>query len=100
MKPSEEQGMFQFLLFVSDIYIAAWFQAPLAIKAPANGLHFLNRIAHYSVNPVVQKAALTAFSRHLWYLSEVIVGMAFFDSAVDPKQKAQMPVNMQEEKGT
>lgn len=100
MKPSQEHAMFQFLLFVSELYVIAWFQAPLANKAPANDLKFLKDLMQYDVNPIVKQAAVTAFARHLWYMSEVMVGLAFFDRAVEPQEKTQMLINMQEKEGS
>jgi hypothetical protein len=99
LRPAEEHGMFQFLLFVSDVYIRAWFDATMAAGAPENDLRFLKQLAQYS-NPVIRQAAMTAFSRHLWYLSEVMVGLALFDSDVELEQKKQMVANMQNLEGS
>ena len=38
LKAVEEKGIFQFLLFICDVYIEAWFQAPRGVIAPANDL--------------------------------------------------------------
>lgn len=99
LKPSEVSGIFQFLLFVSDVYISMWFEATFPATAPANDLRFLKKLTQYNINPIVKQAALSALNRHLWYLSEVIVGLAFFDMRVDPQQKMQMLINMQQNEG-
>ena len=44
LKASEERGIFQFLVFVSELYIQHWFEAPLATKAPANDLNFIQHL--------------------------------------------------------
>ena len=38
LKSSEERGIYQFLIFVSSIYIKAWFNAPNPAEAPMNDL--------------------------------------------------------------
>jgi hypothetical protein len=48
----------------------------------------------------VSTAALTAFSRHLWYLSEILVGLSFFDNEVSPEDKRVMIQNMKERQGS
>ena len=102
LKLSEEQGLFQLLCFVSSTYMKLWFQAPQPARAPSNDLQFLKDLEKYnSVNSVIGKAAKKAFSRHLWYLNEITVGLAFFlDENIDPKQKVQMLKNMQEKPGS
>ena len=64
LKAAEKHGIFQFLLFVSDIYIKVWYCAPIATEAPRNDLQFLKQMVQY-VNPVIKNAAMTAFKRHL-----------------------------------
>jgi hypothetical protein len=99
LKASQQNGLFYFLLFVSDVYMRAWFEAPLSAAAPANDLRFLRQLSLYG-NPVVSEAAVTAFSRHLWYLSEVTVGMALFDPSVDDHEKLLMLKNTREKEGS
>jgi hypothetical protein len=99
LKLSEEQGIFKFLLFVSDIYIQAWFEAPVSVAAPANDLQFLRQLSLYE-NSVVRQAAVVAFTRHLWYLSEVTVGLSFFNSNVEKQEKMQMVTNLHDKEGS
>ena len=88
LKPVEERGIFQFLLFVCEIYTKAWFEAPNPISAPANDLCLLRQISQFR-NQDIRLAAAAAFKRHLWYLSEVTVGLAFFDSDIDIKKRSK-----------
>ena len=71
----------------------------MATKAPVNDLLFIKQVTVYS-NAIIKKAALTAFSRHLWYLSEIMVGLSFFDPKVDPDHKVLMLKAMQEREGS
>ena len=43
---------------------------------------------------------IPGFSRHLWYLSEEMVGLAFFDSSVTEEQKKLMVHNIMEKEGS
>lgn len=99
LKLSEEQGMFTFLLFVSKIYLQAWFEAPNPVSAPANDLRFLQQLSMYEHHGV-KEAAVVAFSRHLWYLSEVMIGLAFFDPNVELQEKEKMIRNLHEKEGS
>lgn len=51
-------------------------------------------------NKDVAKAATTAFSRHLWYLSELLVGFAFFDDHVSVDEKRLMVKALTENSGS
>ena len=96
---SEEKGIFQFLLFIARVYIHAWFEAPLPSAAPRNDLHFLNSLTSLS-NQTVRTAASDAFGRHLWYLSEVNIAMAFFDNRISAEEKQLMIHNMSNNTGS
>jgi hypothetical protein len=99
LKAVEERGILQFLLFVSEIYIQAWFEAPSPVSAPANDLQFLQQLTRYR-NQEISNATTVAFKRHLWYLSDILVGLAFFDPAVGIQEKIQMVQNREEQQGS
>jgi hypothetical protein len=40
-----------------------------------------------------------AFRRHLWYISETLVGLAFFDDCIGVEEKKQMVQNLEEKQG-
>jgi len=67
-------------LFATDIYVKYWFQFKSSIAALKN-LNLLCMLSTYQ-NKDVAKAATTALSCHLWYLSELLVRFAFFDDYV------------------
>ena len=66
-----------------------WFSVPCAASAPKSDLQFPKRLVNYkSVNLDIAKAVQKRFSNHLWYLSEELVGLSFFDgSFVGVKRK-------------
>jgi len=65
LKPSEDHGIFKFLLFVSDLYIPVWFEAPIPTAARGNDLRLLQKLAKYP-STEVKHAATVAYCRHLW----------------------------------
>ena len=82
------KGITEVVIFGIRVYLKAWMTAPLAISAPRNDLNFLNTLIKYEqVNPKVSKAAATKMANHMWYLSEDLVGLAFFDDRVPTSTK-------------
>src|SRR6218665_3043988 len=66
----EEQGLRAICIFVSSVYVKAWFTASLAVSAPNSDLCFLQRLVRYqSENPAISKVASNKFAGHLWYVS-------------------------------
>lgn len=47
-----------------------------------------------NTNVIIGSAALKSFSGHLWYLSEFLIGLAFFDSSVSIETKRDMVKNL------
>ena len=87
----EEKGLRDMCLFASLAYAKAWITCPTAMSAPKNDLNFLKQLVSYAVvNEGVSSAALTAFKRHLWYLSEELVALSFFDPEVSVMTKKAM----------
>ena len=77
-------------LFVTKVYLTYWFPAALR-----HDLALLCALSEYP-NIEIAKAATTAFERHLWYLSEILIAFAFFDDAVTTEEKHLMVVTLQE----
>jgi len=84
-------------LFVSLVYARFWNEAPQGHRAPLNDILLL-RILQLYPNKAVAQAATAAFRRHLWFLSEHLVGLAFFDERVDPSTKQKMVENLKRDK--
>jgi hypothetical protein len=100
LTPREEKGLRDVSVFVVSLYVKAWYTAPLAACAPNNDLLFLQHLVKYTtVNPAVSKAASCKFAGHLWYLSEVLVGLVFYDSAVSVESKRAMVIALKEKDG-
>lgn len=74
----EKRSVNEMALLVSLVYVRFWHEAPLPIRAPLNDLLLLEELSKYS-NVTVAKAASTALGRHLWYFSEILVGLSLFD---------------------
>lgn len=86
--------------FVVEVYLKAWFCCPNPITAPKNDLQLLKTILLYkNKNKVVGSAALKTFSRHLWYLNEYLVGLAFFDDELSIATKSLMVSALKHRKG-
>ena len=81
---TEDIGLRYVAIFVLSLYIKAWFQAPLSTLAPAMDLQLLKDFRKYaSINENIAEVAFKKFSNHLWYLSEELVALSFFDRNVD-----------------
>jgi len=93
MTANEKHGMKRFAVFGVSLYIRSWFHAPRAAAAPANDLAWLKEVAVYS-DKGISNAAVKAFSRHLWYLSEALVPalvpLSFFDQDTSVSTKRDM----------
>ncbi|KAK0045406.1 hypothetical protein Bpfe_025132 [Biomphalaria pfeifferi] len=89
----ESQNITHLALFVSLVYVKQWNEAPLAIRAPLNDIEFLSNLKTYP-NKTVASKAHEAFSRHLWFLSEHLVGIALLDDRVSASIKEKMVQNL------
>src|SRR6218665_3796455 len=74
-RPKIWSPMKEAALFVTAIYTKYRFESPVSTAAPRNDL------VHISEKEVI-KTITTAFNRHLWYLSELLVGFGLFDAGV------------------
>jgi hypothetical protein len=95
---SELSGLKQFNMFVVRLYLKAWYTCTLPTCAPRNDLQLLkDLVAYRKVSKSIANAALQTFLCHLWYLSESLVGLAFFDSEVSVMDKAEMVAALSKE---
>jgi len=88
----EKQGLTEIALFVVLIYGCVWHEASLASNAPFQDVKLLNLLQNFP-NRIIADAAFTDFSRHLWFFSKSLVGLAFFYSRVDLDKKRAMVAN-------
>ena len=80
-------------------YVPNWCRAPRAAEAPQNDLAFLKTLASQRAKGAHWKAAYEKFLGYLWYLSETLVGLAFFDDNVSVAEKRNMVNLVNERKG-
>ena len=71
----------QLTLFVSLVYDWFWHEAPLSIKMPLSNMQLLELLTNFPNRKIV-KTARNTFSQHLWYFSEMLVELSFFDDRI------------------
>lgn len=87
----EESGIRQVCSFVVKIYIHSWSQSQSACSAPRNDLLLLKNLIEYeNINKNISSCAMKQFLGHLWYLSEELIALAFFDDNVPLVTKKEM----------
>lgn len=84
----EIEGLGEFCVFGVGMYIKSWFLSRLPTAAPANDLRLLKLFL--SDNSAAAKGALKKLSGQLWYLSEELIALAFFDRNIDASEKRLM----------
>lgn len=79
-----------FCVFVVHYYVLAWFSAMSAAAVSHMDLTHLKELAMHTDQ---------AFTCHLWYLSEVTVGVSLFDDGVSSRKKKAMVNRMNTDEG-
>lgn len=78
-------------IFVVVVYAKYWFTAPMAYMASVNDLQILKDLVDFKkYNTVVAEVAIKKMLGHLWYLSEELIALAFFDKRVSIETKRKM----------
>lgn len=96
--PAEKRGLRDVCVFTVRVYLKAWISAPQASGAPYSDLLLLKSLLEYSsIHPAISKSTSRKFSNHLWYLSQELVSLAFFDSRVSSSTKRLMVSAMKNE---
>jgi hypothetical protein len=68
--------------------LKAWFTTPLAPYALNKDLQLLQLLVKYeSENAGIFHVALKKLVGHLWYLSEELIDLAFFDDTISVQKK-------------
>jgi len=88
----QKHSVKELALFVSRIYVRCWHEAPLGRKASLNDMQLLESLTNYP-NRTIAKAARDTFSQHLWYFSEFLVGLSFFDDRIAADVRIQTVAN-------
>ncbi|KAG0714142.1 hypothetical protein GWK47_014691 [Chionoecetes opilio] len=81
-----QRGLRQVALYVCLLYIKHWHEALIPEYAPKNNLELLQALNEYPDKEVCAEGT-RALSRHLWYLSEDLIALAFFDDRVEDGEK-------------
>ena len=90
MTKKEEKGIADVYLFKAWFH-KAWFRAPSAPSSPRVDLELIKDIEKYKAhNKAVSQIAMKKTLGHLWYLSEELIAMAFFDDEVSDATKRLM----------
>lgn len=91
-------GLRDVCLFLVKIYVNAWFGCTNAISAPRQDLSFVKESIEYvKTDPSVSKEVLRKMMNHLWFLSEELVALAFFDPDVSFEEKRSMVKRLKSE---
>lgn len=84
-----------FCIFVVKMYAKAWFSCTNGVVAANQDLHFIkNAILYSNVDDQISGGILEKMCGHMWYLSEDLVAMAFFDPIVSFAEKRKMVENV------
>ncbi|CAH0558598.1 unnamed protein product [Brassicogethes aeneus] len=87
----ESSKLTQVCIFIVDIYIKGWYSAPSSVQAPYQDFMFLKSLLDLKhINAEMSNAACTKFLRHLWYLSEDLAALSFFDERIPTDVKSKM----------
>lgn len=85
----------RFCIFVALIYTKHWNRCSNAVDAPYNDLQLLKELLEYmEIDEEIANVALAAHKRHLWYLSDELVALAFFSNKVSTDDKLNMATQM------
>ncbi|XP_057336674.1 uncharacterized protein LOC130675159 [Microplitis mediator] len=91
IRADEVSKLRRICLFIVKIYIKGWFSCPSAIKAPNQDLNFLQDLIKFkNIDVKISDVTAKKFANHLWYLSEEIASLAFFDNSVPQEVKSKM----------
>ena len=78
-------------VFFSRVYVKAWITAPLAVETPNSDLSLLKCLKKYAdIKDAISEVTTEKIARHLWYLSEELVGLSLFDDDAMSSIKEKM----------
>ena len=83
-------------IFSVLVYLKYWMTATLAAAAPRRDFEFMHDLLHYPEKAIAM-LALEKLRNHLWYLSDELVALAFFDPEVDAETKSRMVLRLSQQ---
>lgn len=91
----ELNGLRDICVFIVTLYIKVWFKCTNAIDAPLQDLTFIqDPIKYTEIDADISAIILKKMSNHLWYISEQVVALAFYDSKIPIEEKQKMLKNL------
>lgn len=88
-------GLSEFNIFLVKIYLEHWFTSTLAAQAALNDVKLIEQLKQYrQINSSLAEAALKIMSRHMWYLSDITLGLSFFDPRHSEESLAKMAASL------
>jgi hypothetical protein len=94
MPKKEQTSIERFARFVVRYYVHNWFVAPIASTAPRKDLEYLQSLQGCE-DKELSSVASRALGRHVWYLSEELVSLAFMDDGITLDLKRRMIAALQ-----
>ena len=89
LRKSDLQCIIRFVEFSIANYVVPW-------SAPAQDLNLMKSLLAYR-DIEISKATSSCLARHMWYLSERLIALAFFDDGVSCAIKRDMVKASQEQ---
>lgn len=91
MSEEELTSIRSICLFILNLYVKMWFQAPNAITAPNDDFKFIQQVINYKqIDEGISEKVLGKYLNHLWYLSAEQVCFGLFDRNVSNETKRSM----------
>lgn len=91
----------RFVEFGALIYSKVWIEVPLATEAPGCDLKLWGDLRKYeAIDSEIGIAGRKVLERHLWYLSDELVGLALFSDRISAGQKSKIIAGMKNEKSS
>lgn len=92
------QHLGDFCVFVAKHYVRSWYTASSAASAAREDLSLLQRLED-EPDKRVKEAGIRTLSRHLWYFSEITIGLTIFDEKVSADEKREFVLKMRTVEG-
>jgi len=78
---------------ISSIYLQSWFSTRSAVDAPINDIYLIRRLHLYD-DSNLRYVGLRMMTRHSWYLSPELTGLAVFSDLPSAEEKSELISNM------
>lgn len=98
LTPKDQRAVRDIAVFGVVLYIKRWIVAPNATAAPRNDLDMMKELLAFK-NKRLVGPAIKKLNGHLWYLSDELVALAFFDQEVSVDTKRAMVRRLEHQLG-